>query len=126
MDTPSAVPYTTGRNRVVQCRNRCHDMIAGHRFFVKAFQTYPLAAHIEKVAIPSPDNLSDDALAAHCKRFVKTNYQPVNQLCWPFNINQFTGSEILTTTKPSQWINIHGIDSHATFGIFANHTISCI
>jgi len=52
------------------------DMIAGQRYFVKAFQTTPLAERIEKIAIPSPDNLSDEALTAHCKRFVKTNYHP--------------------------------------------------
>jgi len=52
------------------------EMIAGQRFFVKAFQTNPLVERIEKVAIPSPDNLSDEALATHCKRHVKTNYHP--------------------------------------------------
>ena len=52
------------------------EMIKGQRFFVKAFQSSPLAEHIEKLAIPSPDDLSDEALIAHCKKFVKTNYHP--------------------------------------------------
>ncbi|HXT09013.1 MAG TPA: GMC oxidoreductase, partial [Roseiarcus sp.] len=26
--------------------------------------------------IPAPDDLSDEALARHCRRFVKTNYHP--------------------------------------------------
>lgn len=51
-------------------------MIAGQRFFVRAFQTSPLAGRIERVAIPDPEDLSNDALAAHCRRFVKTNYHP--------------------------------------------------
>ena len=52
------------------------DMIAGQRFFLHAFNTRPLAARIDKVVLPSPDDLSDEALMAHCKRFVKTNYHP--------------------------------------------------
>ncbi|WP_181707726.1 GMC family oxidoreductase [Chthonobacter rhizosphaerae] len=51
-------------------------MIAGQRFFVKAFETSPLKERVKRVAIPSPMDLSDEALAAHCKRFVKTNYHP--------------------------------------------------
>ncbi|KPB00256.1 GMC family oxidoreductase [Ahrensia marina] len=54
------------------------DMVAGQRFFIKALQASPLAEHIERIAIPSPDDLSDDALKAHCKRFVKTNYHPAS------------------------------------------------
>lgn len=54
------------------------DMIEGQRFFLRAFSQKPLAQRIERVAIPSPDDLSDDALRAHCKRFVKTNYHPAS------------------------------------------------
>ena len=54
------------------------DMIAGQRFFVEAFKASPIAEHIDKMVIPSPDDLSDDALKAHCKRFVKTNYHPAS------------------------------------------------
>lgn len=52
------------------------EMIEGQRFFLKAFQQSPLHEHIDRVVIPSPDDTSDDALRAHCKRFVKTNYHP--------------------------------------------------
>ncbi len=52
------------------------QMIAGQRFFLKALQTEPMASKLERVAIPPPDDLSDEALRSHCKRFVKTNYHP--------------------------------------------------
>ena len=51
-------------------------MISGQRFFMRAFQTPPLAHRIKRIAIPDPDDLSNDALAEHCKKFVKTNYHP--------------------------------------------------
>lgn len=51
-------------------------MLAGQRFFIRAFQSMPLSDRIERIAIPSPDDLSDATLTAHCKRFVKTNYHP--------------------------------------------------
>jgi choline dehydrogenase len=51
-------------------------MIAGQRFFVRAFETRPLSDHVKRVAIPNPADLSDEALKAHCQRFVKTNYHP--------------------------------------------------
>jgi choline dehydrogenase len=52
------------------------EMIAGQRFFIRAFQSRPLADHVKRIAIPDPDKLSDNELAAHCRRFVKTNYHP--------------------------------------------------
>ena len=52
------------------------DMIAGQRFFLKAFEQKPLADRIRRVVIPDPADPSDAALAAHCRRFVKTNYHP--------------------------------------------------
>ncbi|MFL5333389.1 MAG: GMC family oxidoreductase [Geminicoccaceae bacterium] len=51
-------------------------MIDGQRFFLRAFQTKPLADRIARVAIPDPADVSDDALLKHCRRFVKTNYHP--------------------------------------------------
>jgi choline dehydrogenase-like flavoprotein len=51
-------------------------MIEGQRFFLRAFQTGPLAARVERIAIPDPRDLGDEALLAHCRRFVKTNYHP--------------------------------------------------
>ncbi|MEM5502962.1 GMC family oxidoreductase N-terminal domain-containing protein [Ahrensia kielensis] len=52
------------------------EMVAGQRFFINALKASPLAEHLERIAIPPQDDLSDDALKAHCKRFVKTNYHP--------------------------------------------------
>ena len=49
-------------------------MVDGQRFFLRAFQEQPLANHIARIAIPTDP--SDDALRAHCQRFVKTNYHP--------------------------------------------------
>lgn len=54
------------------------EMIAGQRFFIKAFQTSPLAEHCERIVLPDPDQLDDEAMATHCKRFVKTNYHPAS------------------------------------------------
>jgi choline dehydrogenase-like flavoprotein len=51
-------------------------MIAGQRFFLRAFQTRPLADRVRRIAIPDPAELTDEALASHCRRFVKTNYHP--------------------------------------------------
>jgi len=53
-------------------------MVAGQKFFVKAFKASPLAQRIDRIAIPSPDDVSGSALTAHCKRFVKTNYHPAS------------------------------------------------
>jgi choline dehydrogenase-like flavoprotein len=51
-------------------------MIDGQRFFLRACQTGPLAMRIARVAIPDPSDLSDEAIANHCRRSVKTNYHP--------------------------------------------------
>ena len=51
-------------------------MIEGQRFFLRAFQTKPLADRVKRIAIPDPNDLGDDALVRHCRRFVKTNYHP--------------------------------------------------
>lgn len=52
------------------------EMIAGQRFFLRAFRTKPLSDRVKRVAIPDPDDLSDEAILKHCRRFVKTNYHP--------------------------------------------------
>ncbi|PBB17914.1 GMC family oxidoreductase [Mesorhizobium sp. WSM4313] len=52
------------------------QMIAGQRYFLKAFHAKPLADRVKAVAVPREDDLSDAALERHCKRFVKTNYHP--------------------------------------------------
>ncbi len=53
-------------------------MIEGQRFFLRAFSTSPLAERIKSVVIPDPNDLSDEAIMKHCKRFVKTNYHPAS------------------------------------------------
>jgi choline dehydrogenase-like flavoprotein len=52
------------------------QMIAGQRFFMRAFSTSPLRERIERIAIPDQNDLSDEAIKRHCQRFVKTNYHP--------------------------------------------------
>ncbi|TMJ40875.1 MAG: GMC family oxidoreductase [Alphaproteobacteria bacterium] len=49
-------------------------MIEGQKFFRKAFEVGPLARRVSRIAVPPVS--SDEAIAAHCKRFVKTNYHP--------------------------------------------------
>lgn len=51
-------------------------MIAGQRFFRDVLLTGPLGKRIEKVIAPAGPDLSDEAMAEHCRRFVKTNYHP--------------------------------------------------
>jgi len=51
-------------------------MIAGQKFFLRAFQNPPLGNRIDRVLRPDPNDLSDEALAAHCRKMVKTNYHP--------------------------------------------------
>ena len=51
-------------------------MLAGQRFFLDAFRTRPLAGRIRRIVAPDPADLRDEALLAHCRRLVKTNYHP--------------------------------------------------
>lgn len=51
-------------------------MIEGQRYFLKAIHTDPMRSRFRKIAIPDPVDTSDEAMRAHCKRFVKTNYHP--------------------------------------------------
>jgi choline dehydrogenase len=51
-------------------------MIAGQRYFLRAFHNPPLGSRVDRILRPDPSDLSDEALAAHCKRVVKTNYHP--------------------------------------------------
>jgi choline dehydrogenase len=51
-------------------------MIEAQKLFLRVFQTEPLASRFRHVAIPDPHKADDEALTAHCKRFVKTNYHP--------------------------------------------------
>jgi choline dehydrogenase-like flavoprotein len=51
-------------------------MIAGQRFFLRALQNGPLARRVDRIMLPDPGDLGDDAVMAYCRRFVKTNYHP--------------------------------------------------
>ncbi|GAA6206791.1 GMC family oxidoreductase [Cognatishimia sp. WU-CL00825] len=51
-------------------------MVDGQKFFLRAFEASPLAQQVDKVMLPSPEDRSDEALRAYCRRFVKTNYHP--------------------------------------------------
>ena len=51
-------------------------MIAGQRYFLRAFQEGPLGRRVDRILRPDPADLSEAALATHCKRMVKTNYHP--------------------------------------------------
>ncbi len=52
------------------------EMIAGQRFFIKAFQQQALKENIAQLLLPAQNDMSDQALQQHCRRFVKTNYHP--------------------------------------------------
>jgi choline dehydrogenase-like flavoprotein len=49
-------------------------MIEGQKFFLKALEVGPLAQRVARIAAPA--STSEEGIAAHCKRFVKTNYHP--------------------------------------------------
>lgn len=51
--------------------------IAGIRLARSIASGGPLSRIIEREVLPGPDALGDDALAAHCRRTVKTVYHPV-------------------------------------------------
>ncbi|HEX2526183.1 MAG TPA: GMC family oxidoreductase N-terminal domain-containing protein [Geminicoccus sp.] len=70
---PAAMPLVSP-NLLLDERDM-HEMMAGVRFFLRAFHTSPLAERIDHVAIlgDAPD---DEAVRLHCRRFVKTNYHP--------------------------------------------------
>jgi choline dehydrogenase-like flavoprotein len=51
-------------------------MIEGQRYFLQAIHTDPLKSRFRRIAIPDPKKTDDEAMRAHCKRFVKTNYHP--------------------------------------------------
>ena len=71
---PKAMPLVSPN--LLKDSDDMREMIEGQRFFMRAFGENPLSSRISKIAIPSPHDLSDHALQAHCKRFVKTNYHP--------------------------------------------------
>lgn len=52
------------------------EMVAGQRFFMKAFSSHELKKHINNIVLPELNKITDDALAEHCINTVKTNYHP--------------------------------------------------
>lgn len=53
-------------------------MVAGQRFFRDVLQTGALGKRIKQVIAPPGPDLSDEVMAEHCRRFVKTNYHPAS------------------------------------------------
>lgn len=53
-------------------------MVAGQRFFRDVLLSGELGKRIEKVIAPAGPDLSDEVMADHCRRFVKTNYHPAS------------------------------------------------
>lgn len=53
-------------------------MVEGQRFFRDVLLSGPLGKRVEKVIAPAGPDLSDEAMAEHCRRFVKTNYHPAS------------------------------------------------
>lgn len=52
------------------------EMLAGQRFFIRAFSAQPLAEHVDRVVMPTDGRVDDESLASHCRQFAKTNYHP--------------------------------------------------
>jgi choline dehydrogenase-like flavoprotein len=71
---PQAMPSVNPR--MLEDPRDLAEMIAGQRFFIRAFQAHPLAQHVQRVAMPADGRSDDDTLAAHCRNFAKTNYHP--------------------------------------------------
>lgn len=69
---PAAMPQVSPH--LLRDEDDMREMIAGQRFFLKAFRTEPLRSRIAAVTLPLKDD--DESLRQHCKRFVKTNYHP--------------------------------------------------
>lgn len=53
-------------------------MVAGQRFFCDVLLSGELGKRIDKVIAPAGPDLSDEVMADHCRRFVKTNYHPAS------------------------------------------------
>ncbi|KQR85521.1 sorbosone dehydrogenase [Burkholderia sp. Leaf177] len=51
--------------------------MSGFRFAREILASQPLADMVEREIFPGPDITSEEAIAAHCKRTVKTGYHPV-------------------------------------------------
>jgi len=71
---PKAMPLISPN--LLKEKTDMDTMVEGQKFFLKAFDTAPLAAQVDKVMLPDPNCRSDEDLRAYCRRFVKTNYHP--------------------------------------------------
>ena len=71
---PGAMPSVSPR--LLHHPDDMAEMVAGQRFFLRAFEQSPLAEHLKGVALPDPRDRGDEALTAHCRAHVKTNYHP--------------------------------------------------
>lgn len=71
---PKAMPLVSPN--LLKEKQDMDAMVEGQRFFLKAFESTPLAERIDKVMLPKPNERSDDDMRAYCRRFVKTNYHP--------------------------------------------------
>ena len=71
---PAAMPVVS--SPLLQHPDDLATMIAGQRFFLRAFQEPPLGDRTQRILRPDPSDLSDEGIGAHCKRMVKTNYHP--------------------------------------------------
>ncbi len=71
---PAAMPIVSPH--LLKHADDMATMIAGQKFFLRAFDAPPLGKRIDRVLRPDPSDLSDEAIAAHCRKMVKTNYHP--------------------------------------------------
>ncbi|MCT8161720.1 GMC family oxidoreductase [Pseudoruegeria sp. SHC-113] len=51
-------------------------MIRGLRYFRETLETQPMAGKLSEIVAPDPTAFTDEALAAHCRKVVKTNFHP--------------------------------------------------
>jgi choline dehydrogenase len=73
---PDAMPLVSPH--LLKDAGDLRDMVAGQRFFREVLLSGPLGRRVEKVIAPAGPDLSDEVMAAHCRRFVKTNYHPAS------------------------------------------------
>jgi choline dehydrogenase len=71
-DMPLVSPH------LLQHPDDLRTMIEGQRFFRRVLETAPLGKRVAKIIAPEGPELSDEAMGAHCRRFVKTNYHPAS------------------------------------------------
>jgi choline dehydrogenase len=73
---PSAMPLVSPH--LLRDPDDMKIMVEGQRFFRDVLLSGPLGKRVEKVIAPAGPDLSDEVMAEHCRRFVKTNYHPAS------------------------------------------------